>query len=741
MNLSKKFNSALSAVFIAFLFFFAINSYAQQLTLEQIFDSDIFDEEGLQGMKSMKDGKSFSSIISDNGQLKIMKFSYETGLIIGTIAEYKDLIIPGTNEKITSYTYTFSPDETKILFPVLKDRLYRHSTINYFYIYDVNSKNINKVSDRAGMYAEFSPDGNNIAFVSDNNLFTVDLETYTEKQITNDGKKEHYINGMTDWVYEEEFGLNRGFFWSPAGDKIAFYKFDESNVKEFSLTYYEGLYPREYKYKYPKPGEENSKVWIHIYDLNNGMTTEVDSPNETDYYIPRVKWTADNNTLSFQVLNRHQNKLDLYFTDASTGKLEKIFSHTDKGYLKVNEGLTFIEGNKNFIWEENDNLYLYDIKGNLVNNITSGKNDLEKFLGYDEKNKKIFYTSSIESPMTRLLYSVNIDGTNNKKLSEKAGWNKVQFSADFSFYINDYSDILTPSFYTLNNSEGKVIRTLVTNSTLKDITASYKFNKPEFFSFKLNETVEGTDIDNLNGFMFKPANFNPAKQYPVIFYTYGGPGSQTVKDEWLGESYYWFQYLAREGFIVVSIDNRGTTGRGDAFEKSTYLKLGQYEAEDMIAAAKYLGTLPYVDKENIGVYGWSYGGYMAALCITLGADYFKAAAAVAPVTNWRFYDNIYTERYMRTPDENKENYDNYSPLFNVNKIKGDFLLIHGMADDNVHLQNSTEMMAEMVKNNIKFDSEFYPDKNHGIYGGKTRLHLFTRITDFFLKSLKSDSKK
>jgi len=737
LNLSKNFRSVVLAGLLAFVCIAYTNSNAQNLTLQQIFNSGDFEEEGISGVNPMKDGKSFSSVVSDFGGLKIVKFSYETGSAVSTIAEYKDLIIPGTNDRITSYSYQFSPDESKILFPVLKERLYRHSTINYFYVYDVNTKSVTKVSDKAGLYAEFSPDGSNIAFVSDNNLFIVDLRTMNEKQITTDGVKGKYINGMTDWVYEEEFAINRGFYWSPSGDKVAFYKFDESNVKEFSLIYYEDLYPREYRYKYPKAGEENSKVWVHIYDLNSGKITELDNPNETDYYIPRVKWTDDNNTLSFQVLNRHQNKIDLYFADAGTGKINKIFTRTDNAYLKVNDGLTFIEGNKNFIWEENDNLYLFDINGNLVNNITSGKSDLEKFIGYDEKNKKVFYTSSFESPMKRSLYSVNIDGTENKKLSEKAGWNKVQFSYDFSFYINDYSDINTPSVYTVNNSDGKAIRTLITNDKLKEKIAKYNFTAPEFFTFKLNAVVPGTDIDYLNGYMFKPENFDPSKKYPVIFYSYGGPGSQTVKDEWIGSMYMWFQYMARQGFFVVSIDNRGTTGRGDAFEKSTYLKLGQYEAEDMIQAAKYLASFPYIDKNNIGVYGWSYGGYMSVLCITLAADYFKAAAAVAPVTNWRFYDNVYTERYMRTPAENTENYDNFSPLFNVEKIKGDLLLIHGMADDNVHLQNSTEMMARMIKNNIKYDSELYPDKNHGIYGGKTRLHVYTKITDFFMQSLKA----
>jgi dipeptidyl-peptidase-4 len=682
------------------------------------------------GINPLKDGKSYSSIVVDRSGIKIVKTSYETGNEIQTFANLDELSIDGKNFKPTDYS--FSPDETKILFSVLKDRLYRHSTINYYYIYDVNSKSLRAIPGY-GMYAEFSPDGKNIAYVRDNNIYVMNLSDFSEKQITTDGVFEKIVNGMSDWVYEEEFKINRGFYWSPESDKIAYFKFDESKVKEFSLTYYEGLYPREYKYKYPKAGEENSKVSVYVYDFKSGSNIKINTPEENDIYIPRIKWTNDNNVLSYQVLNRHQNKLDLYFGDLNTGSSHQVFSHINKWYFEINEDLTFV-GSDKFIWNENDNLYLYDLRGNLINNITSGKNDVDKFYGYNEVNHKVYYLSAIESPLTRAVYSVSLDGTNAKKLTTKPGWNKAEFSEDFSYFINTYSNITTPGYITVNNSEGKEIRVLETNEKLIKDISKLNFSKPEFFTFKLDTKVEGTDIDNLNGFIIKPKDFDASKKYPVMFYTYGGPGSQTVKDEWGGEKYFWFQYLAEKGIITVSIDNRGTGYRGEAFQKSTYLQLGKYETEDMIQAVKYLRTLPYVDKNNIGVYGWSYGGYMAALCITRAADYFKTAVAVAPVTNWRFYDNIYTERFMRTPQENNENYDNLSPLLNVKNIKGDFLIMHGMADDNVHLQNTTEMIAEMVRNNIRYDSELYPDKNHGIYGGKTRLHVYTRITDFFLKS-------
>jgi len=710
--------------------FLSANLFCQQLTLENIFNKRVFESQGVYGLNPLKDGKSYSSIVVDRSGIKIVKTSYDTGNEIQTFANLDELSIDGKD--LNPSDFSFSPDESKILFSVLKDRLYRHSTINYYYIYDVNSKSLTAIPGY-GMYAEFSPDGKNIAYVRDNNIYVMNLSDFSEKQITTDGVFEKIINGMSDWVYEEEFKINRGFYWSPAGDKIAYFKFDESKVKEFSLTYYEGLYPREYKYKYPKAGEENSRVSVYVYDLKSGSNIKINTPEENDIYIPRIKWTNDNNVLSYQVLNRHQNKIDLYFADLNTGSSQQIFSHTNKWYLEINHDLTFV-GNDKFIWNENNNLYLYDLNGNLLNNISSGKNDVDKFYGYSEANNRVYYLSALESPLTREVYSSGLNGADTKKLTTKTGWNKAEFSDDFSYFINTYSNITTPEYITINNSEGKEIRVLETNEKLIKDISRLNFSKPEFFTFKLDSKVDGTDIDNLNGFIIKPKDFDASKKYPVMFYTYGGPGSQTVKDEWGGEKYFWFQYLAEKGIITVSIDNRGTGYRGEAFQKSTYLQLGKYETEDMIQAVKYLRTLPYVDKNNIGVYGWSYGGYMAALCITRAADYFKTAVAVAPVTNWRFYDNIYTERFMRTPQENDENYDNLSPLLNVKNIKGDFLIMHGMADDNVHLQNTTEMIAEMVRNNIRYDSELYPDKNHGIYGGKTRLHVYTRITDFFLKS-------
>ncbi len=528
-------------VVIAFLFLTSSvfsQSFSSQLSLEDIFYKRTYYTKGVEGINPLNDGKSFSEIVSySTGSIKIVRTSYESGKVLETFVDFNEL--PLVNGKVfTPSDYSFNPDESKILFSVLKERLYRHSTINYYYIYDIKTKSLNEIPGY-GMYADFSPDGKNLAIVRDNNIFITALDTYSEKQITTDGKFESIINGMTDWVYEEEFRLNRGFYWSPDGDKIAYYKFDETNVKEFSLTYYEELYPKEYKYKYPKAGQENSKVYIYVYDLKSEATKQINTTDENDFYIPRIKWTNDNNTLSFQILNRHQNKLDLYFADANTGSSRLIFSHSDKNYFEMNHDLTFV-GKDKFIWNENSNLYLYDINGSLLNNISAGKEDVDKFYGYDKNDNRVYYSSFVESPMTRSIYSVNLDGTGIQKISQKTGWNKAAFSTDFSFYINTYSTIATPDYITINNSAGKEISVLETNEELRQKITELNFPKPEFFTFKLSSPVAETNIDYLNGFIIKPKNFDASKKYPVMFYTYGGPGSQTVTDEWLDDKYFWF---------------------------------------------------------------------------------------------------------------------------------------------------------------------------------------------------------
>ncbi|OFY69734.1 MAG: hypothetical protein A2265_02340 [Bacteroidetes bacterium RIFOXYA12_FULL_33_9] len=499
---------------------------------------------------------------------------------------------------------------------------------------------------------------------------------------------------------------------------------------------YGTLYPEWYKFKYPKAGEANSVVSIHIYDINKKQTIKVDVGNEKDQYIPRIKWTANQSTLCVLRLNRLQNKLEMLYADANTGSSTVAYTEEDKYYVEVtHDNLTFINDGKTFITSSErdgyNHLYLYDVNGNLIRQITKGEWDVTKFYGYDEKNKLLYFESAEVSPIQRHVYSIDINGNNKIQLTQKSGKNEPYFSKSFKYFINVHSDANTPYMTTLNDSKGKQIREFEVNkynTVLLEKMKEYGFAKKEFLTIKTENNI------TLNAWMIKPLNFDPAKKYPVFMYVYGGPGHQTVMDEFDYNSV-WYQLLAQKGYIVVSVDTRGSGARGADFRKVTYGQLGKYETIDQIDAAKYLGTLPYVDKTRIGIQGWSYGGYMSTLCLSKGSDVFKMAIAVAPVTNWRFYDSVYTERYMGLPQNNADGYDDNSPINHVEKIKGKFLLVHGTADDNVHFQNSMELVDALVKANIQFDMQFYPNKNHSIYGGNTRLHLFTKMTSFVLENL------
>jgi len=567
----------------------------------------------------------------------------------------------------------------------------------------------------------------------DNNMFIKNLENGNEQQITTDGLYNNIINGTTDWVYEEEFSFTKGFFWSPDGSKIAFYRFDESNVKEYQMTMWGDLYPEHYKYKYPTAGEDNSIIKILAYDLATKQTIEMDIGEDTDIYIPRIKWTKNSKKLSIQWMNRLQNELKILLADVTTGKTKIIYHETNKYYIDITDNLTFLEDNEHFIiTSEQDgynHIYLYDMEGNLNKQLTKGKWDVTEFIGVDEKKGLVYFISAETTPLNRELYVVKLNGSGKKKLSEKDGNNRVQFSKQFKYFINTYTNANTPANITVNSAKGDELRVLKDNLKLIETTEEYKFSPKEFFTFYTSEGVE------LNGWMIKPPDFDPAKKYPVLMYVYGGPGSQTVRNSWGGGNL-WYQMLASKGIIIASVDNRGTGARGEEFKKMTYLQLGKYETIDQIEAAKYLISLGYVDRERIGIWGWSYGGYMSALCMTKGADYFSTGIAVATVTNWRYYDNIYTERFMRTPQENPDGYDDNSPINHVEKLKGNFLIIHGTADDNVHVQNSIELVTALVNADKQFEMQFYPNSNHGIYTGRnTTMHLYTRLTNFILENL------
>ena len=704
----------------------------QDLTLKEIWASRKFIPDRVQGINSMEDGLHYTSLDDTKDGAEVNQYSYQTGKLVKNIVKPADLILTDT---VSIEDYQFNADETKLLIATETEPIYRHSSKSTFYIYDIKTKQLTLLSEGGKQrYATFSPVYNQVAFVRDNNIFIKDIDKGKETQVTFNGKQNAIINGATDWVYEEEFSFDKAFSWSPDGDKIAYYQFDESKVREFSLaTYGKNLYPEEYKYKYPKAGEDNSTVQLFFYDVKTNATQKIQVGNEPDQYIPRIKWTNDPNMLSFIRMNRHQNKLELLFADASTGKSNVILTEVSTTYIDITDDLTFLKDKKHFIWSsEKDNfnhLYLYDINGKLIRQITNGNWDIISFKGIDEKDGVLYYISAELSPMQRDLYCIKTDGSKKTRLSTLAGNNKAEFSKGFKFYINDNSNANTPPYISLHNANGKEIRVLKDNNTLKKTLESYNLSKKEFFKFKTSENVE------LNAWMIKPANLDSNKIYPVFMTVYGGPGAQTVNDSWEGNNYLWHQLIAQKGYIVVSVDNRGTGARGSEFKKCTYLQLGKLETIDQVEAAKYIGSLKYVDKNRIAIQGWSYGGYLSSLCLTKGADYFKTAIAVAPVTNWRFYDTIYTERYMQTPQENPSGYDENSPINHIDKLKGKYLLIHGTADDNVHFQNTVEMTTALVNANKEFDLFMYPDKNHGIYGGLTRLHLYNKMTNFILNNL------
>ncbi|HYX08650.1 MAG TPA: S9 family peptidase [Bacteroidales bacterium] len=726
MKLLQKF----SLLFVSVLLVqtaMAGNDY-KEITLSDLYKNNEYSARSVSGLRSMNDGEHYS--VLEAGK-RIVKFSYATGKAVATLFDLSTL----ENQDIPYiFEYTFSKDEKKILVETHYEKIYRRSYKAEFYIWDIAEKTLTPLSENGKQQlAAFSPDGNKVAFVRDNNIFIKDLQDSTEKQITNDGKYNEIINGSCDWVYEEEFGFTRAFNWSPDGKKIAFYRFDESQVKTFNMTIYDDyLYPKNYTFKYPKAGEKNSVVQIKVYDLESGKFNNMDIGPETDQYIPRIKWSNDPSMLAIIRMNRLQNEIEILMGDASTGNTSVIYQETNKYYISEidDQYLNFINDKNDFIiYSEKSgfkHFYLLDANGNVKRQITKGQWDVVDYLGYDVDSKLLYYTSTENSPLRRDVYAIKLNGRKKEKISVNEGTNDAVFSKTFKYYINYYSSATVPTMVTLHDASGKLVRVLEDNKDLMEKVKATGVPDKEFFTFTTSEGV------SLNGWMIKPADFDPAKKYPVLMYVYGGPGSQTVTDSW---SFGWYQLLAQKGYVIVSVDNRGTGFRGEEFKKMTYGELGHYETIDQIETAKYLGALDYVDSTRIGIFGWSYGGYMSTLCITKGADYFKTAIAVAPVTNWRFYDTVYTERYMGLPQDNPHGYDDNSPINYVDRLKGHYLLVHGTGDDNVHFQNTMVLTEKLVQANKQFEMQIYPDKDHGIRGGNTSLHLYTRMTDYLLKNL------
>lgn len=701
----------------------------KKITLEDVFKSSAFSQKSVYGINWMKNGNFYSSISREDNIPKIVKINLATG-------GEAEVLVDGEQIGVDFTTYSLSEDERFALISSKVERIYRRSSKAIFHIVDLNSGDIQPLlGEEKVSYATLSPDNTKVAFVKNNNLYYKDLQQNVITQVTKDGKENTVINGAADWVYEEEFSMAQAFAWSPDGEKIAFIRFDESDVPVFNMQLWGPLYPKNHLFKYPKAGEANSSVEIHVYHLETSNTVKMDSGVERDIYLPRIYWTGDAGKLAFIRLNRLQNQMDLLHADAATGKSKLILHEASNTYvdLDFNDNLLYLGDNKSFITtSEKDgfkHIYHYDMDGNLIRQLTSGNWEVSTLVGVDEKNKKIYFESTEISPLERHLYVINLNGKDKKLLSLEAGTHSTNMSPDFKYFINYHSTASQPLKVSLHEAEGKRIKVLESNDELVKRIGEFKLSAKEFFSFK---TLDGQE---LNGYIIKPHDFDPSRTYPLLMYVYGGPGSQNVRNAWGGIRDFWHQHLAAEGYLIASVDNRGTGGRGRDFKHQTYANLGKLETEDQIAAAKYLGKMAYVDDSRIGIWGWSYGGYMSSLALMLGNDVFKTAIAVAPVTTWRYYDTIYTERYLQTPQLNAEGYDDYSPITHVKKLKGNYLLVHGTGDDNVHFQNSVDLVDALIAADKQFESFYYPNRNHGISGGNTSWHLYRMMTDFVKRKL------
>lgn len=721
-------NSKQVTVLFLFLCFSVFGQ--QKISVEEIYNGT-FRAQGMDELQSMKNSNQYT-VLNFNRAARSMQIDLYD---FATLKKTSTLIDTKNHSGLPMIdSYTFDAAEKNILLACNTKQIFRHSFTADYYLYNTTTKALTKLFDFQVQEPTFSPDGKKIAYAKENNLYVYDIDSKATVQITTDGKKNAVINGITDWVYEEEFAFVRAFDWSKDSKKLAYIRFDESQVPEFSMSmFHKDLYPTIETFKYPKAGEKNSLVSLHIYDAASKGTQKVDLGNYNDFYIARLKWTNDANVLSAQVLNRHQNNLDLLFVDGNTGASKVVLNEKDKAYVDVTDNLTFLKDNS-FIWtSEKDgfnHIYLYDKNGKLKNQVTKGNWEVTNYYGFDEKTNTIFYQSVENGSINRDVYRIGLNGKNKVRLSMGTGTSGSTFSPNFQYFIGTFSNATQPVSYTLNESKaGKQLQVIENNAALASKLKAYDLPTKEFFVLKTGKGIE------LNAWMIKPKDFDANKKYPVFMYQYSGPGSQQVANQGIGSNDYWFMMLAQQGYIVACVDGRGTGFKGADFKKVTQLQLGKYEVEDQIDAAKVIGNYSFVDKSRIGIFGWSYGGFMASNCLLKGNDVFKMAIAVAPVTNWRFYDSIYTERYMQTPQENASGYDENSPINHVDKLKGKFLLIHGSADDNVHVQNSMQMMEALIQANKQFDSQIYPDKNHGIYGGKTRVQLYNKMTNFIKENL------
>ena len=731
---SIRYKNMLKTLFSIALFLFALLSKAQnnELTIAEIWSGELTPR-SIKKVYPMNNGRHFTMLKHDNAGALINLFSYKAYKKIKTIIHSKDI---DSLEGFSSYK--FSPDEKLILLTTKESKIHRYSKKAIYYLYSIKKKTATKVFDKKIQEPTFSPNGKHIAFVFKNNLYIRDLDKNEVIQITKDGKKNEIINGISDRIYEEEFKLVRAFEWSKDSKFIAFIRFDEREVKQVSIPIYgqkENSYPSMITFKYPKAGEKTSKVSLHYYSLNSKKIYALDLNRNDEFYIPKLIVTSSPSYFAAFISNRHQNELDMIRFNAQTGEVKKIFIEKDSAYVNASDLDILFLKNGNFIWKSDrdgfTHLYLYDEEGNVLNQITKGTWEVTELYGVNKKNE-VFYQSTKNGSINRGIYKSGIYSGKMEALAEENGISSAEFSKNFRYFIHEFSNSSSPPIYTSRSSKTKkILKIIEDNHDLKKKAKAYALPQKEFITIRNKSGVP------LNAWIIKPPNFDPNKKHPLFMYVYGGPGYQTVKNIWRGiDKEYWYQYLATKGFVVASVDNRGTGGKGRDFKKMTYLRLGKYEIEDQIDAAKYLGSLSYIDANNIGIFGWSYGGYMATLALTEGADVFKIGIAIALVSNWKYYDSIYTERYMRTPQENEKGYKESSPVYYANKIKGHYLLIHGSADDNVHYQHAMQMAKALVEANINFDMHIYVDEDHGIYGRRARENLFRKMTQFIFRHLK-----
>ena len=694
-----------------------------------------FSQYGVGAMNSMKDGEHYTA--SPDGKL-IVKYQYKTGNPVDTLFNVE-------TAKECPFKrfdgYSFSEDEKKILIYTDREGIYRRSFKANYYTFEIKRNLVKPLSEGGKQQvATFSPDGRMVAFVRDNNIYLKKLDYNTESAITTDGAKNKILNGIPDWVYEEEFACVNSLAWSSDSECLSFVKYDETEVPEYSIQKYEGmcpglqeyeLYPGAFKYKYPVAGEKNAKVSVHTYVVSSKATKKMDVPLDDDGYIPRIRYAKAADQLMVMTLNRHQNLFKMFVANARTG-VSKLLVQDESPYWIDPDNMDYITFYPDFFVFASEregyrHLYQYSLTGELIKPITQGEWNVTAYLGYDDKTKSFYYQSTEEGPIYRTVYKVDAKGKKTK-LSDKKGTNHASFSNGCKYYVNQFSNSETPLLITVHNQQAKVLRTLEDNTRLQNELSKINYAKKEFFTF---QTPDGTE---LNGWVMKPVNFDANKKYPVLMTQYSGPGSQSVLDQW---EFGWEQYLTANGYVVACVDGRGTGGRSEKFSKCIYMQMGVLEAQDQIAAAQYMGSLNYVDSQNIAIWGWSFGGYMTLMAMTSSKGVYKAGVAIAPVTDWKFYDTIYTERYMRTPQENFEGYEKTSPLVHAAQLDGRLLLVSGTADDNVHFQNSLQFSEALVQANKQFDMQFYTNRDHSIYGCNTRLHLYTKVVDFLDRNLKN----